>query len=151
MFIGGLLHDIGRMVMLKQIPKAYAEVTKQARRAQDTLAATEKRLLGYDHMDVGSLLCTEWRFSKALEEMVFCHHLPGRGRYGLGCSVVHLADIMAKVYFAGDPECGCVMISPLQDKVWETIGLPVEQLSSLFQQADRQIDEVITLFLGAED
>ena len=44
----GLLHDIGRMVMLKQIPVAYAEVIKQARRQRETLASMERRLLGDD-------------------------------------------------------------------------------------------------------
>lgn len=150
-FVGGLLHDIGRMVMLKQIPQAYAEVIKQARRERTTLAGKEKKLLGYDHMDVGSLLCQEWRFSKALEEMVHCHHLPGRGRYSLGCGLIHLADIMAKVFFVGQAECGCVMISPLQDRVWETLGISAEQLRSVFEQAEKQIDDVVSLFLGPDE
>ena len=151
MFVGGLLHDIGRMVMLKQVPVAYAEVIKQARRQQETLASMERRLLGYDHTDVGSLLCKEWRFSKALEEMIAHHHLPGRGRYGLGCCVVHLADILAKVYFAGDAECGCIMISPLQARAWESLGLDAGQLPEIFRQAQQQIDDVISLFLGTEE
>ena len=150
LFIGGLLHDIGRMVMLKQIPTAYAEVIKQARLQQTTLFETERKLLGYDHMEVGNLLCKEWRFSKALEEMVSWHHLPGQGRYGLGCCLIHLADIMAKAYFSGQTECGCVMVSPLQSKVWETLGLTPELLPQLFTQAQKQIDDVITLFLGEE-
>jgi HD-like signal output (HDOD) protein len=150
MFIGGLLHDIGRMVMLKQIPVAYAEVIKQARLSQQTLATVEKELLGYDHMDVGSLLCKEWRFSKALEEMISCHHLPGRGRYELGCCIIHLADILTKVFYVGQAECGCVMISPLQDKVWDLLGLEAQQLAAIYQQAEQQIDEVIKLFLGAD-
>lgn len=150
MFIGGLLHDIGRMVMLKQIPVAYAEVIKRARRNQATLAVTERELLGYDHTDVGGLLCKEWRFSKALEEMVSCHHLPGRGRYSLGCCVIHLADIMAKAYFVGQAECGCVIISPLQERAWESIGLTADQLPAIFTQAERQIEDVIQLFLGAD-
>lgn len=150
-FVGGLLHDLGRMVMLKQIPQAYAEVIKQSRRQRTTLASNEKELLGYDHMDVGSLLCQEWRFSKALEEMVHCHHLPGRGRYALGCSLIHLADIMAKVFFVGQAECGCVMISPLQARVWESLGISVDQLRPIFEQAEKQIDEVVALFLGPEE
>jgi len=151
MFIGGLLHDIGRMVMLKQIPVAYAEVIRQARLNQATLVATERKLLGYDHTDVGQLLCQEWRFSKALEEMISCHHLPGQGRYSLGCCLVHLADIMAKAYFVGQAECGCVMISPLQEKVWGTLGLSAELLPQIFSQAETQIDDVIKLFLGADE
>lgn len=151
LFIGGLLHDIGRMVMLKQIPIAYAEIIKQARRERLTLSHMEKKLLGFDHTDVGALLCKEWRFSQALEEMISCHHLPGRGRYGLGCCMIHLADIMAKVYFIGQAECGCVMISPLQAKVWESLGLSASQLLPIFDQANQQIDDVIKLFLGADE
>ncbi len=150
LFIGGLLHDIGRMVMLKQIPAAYAEVINQARLQQATLFETERRLLGYDHMEVGGLLCQEWRFSKALEEMISWHHLPGQSRYGLGCCLIHLADIMAKAYFAGQAECGCVMISPLQPKAWDAIGLSAELLPQIFIQAQKQIEDVITLFLGEE-
>lgn len=150
MFVGGLLHDIGRMVMLKQIPEAYSEVIREARRQRQPLFILEKRLLGFDHMDVGTLLCREWNFSKALEEMVDCHHYPGRGRYALGCSLVHLADIMAKVYFIGQGESGCVMISPLQDRAWEALDISPEQLGGVFNQADQQIHEVIHLFLGEE-
>ena len=151
MFVGGLLHDIGRMVMLKQAPVVYAEILREARQLRLPLSTVEKRQLGYDHMDVGILLCKEWNFSKALEEMIGCHHYPGRGRYALGCSIIHLADILAKVYFVGQAECGCVMISPLQEKVWDSLGLPAGVLGQIFNQADRQIDEVIRLFLGEDD
>ena len=150
LFVGGLLHDIGRMVMLQQIPAAYAEVLKQARREQTLLVVSEKQLLGFDHTDVGCLLCKEWRFSKALEEMINCHHLPGRGRYALNGCLIHLADIMAKVYFVGQAECGCVMISSLQEKAWDSLGLSPSVLLPIFSQAERQIHEIVKLFLSPD-
>ncbi|SHJ19193.1 HDIG domain-containing protein [Malonomonas rubra DSM 5091] len=151
MFIGGLLHDIGRMVMLKQIPQAYAEVIKQARLGQEALVTAERRILGYDHTEVGGLLCQEWRFTKALEEMIRFHHLPGAGRYGLGCCMIHLADILAKVHFVGQSECGCVMISPLQPRAWAALGISADVLPQIFSQAESQIEDVVTLFLGADE
>ncbi len=150
MFVGGLLHDIGRMIMLKQLPQGYSEVVRQARLQRQTLCNVERQLLTYDHLDVGMLLCREWNFSKALEEMIGCHHYPSRGRYAHGCNIIHLADIMAKIYFIGDGRCGCVMISPLQERVWDALSLNPQILTRIFQQADRQINEVIELFLGED-
>lgn len=151
LFVGGLLHDIGRMIMLKQIPAPYSEIIREARQQRLGLYTMEKRRLSYDHMDVGVLLSKEWHFSKALEEMIGCHHYPGRGRYALGCSIVHVADILAKAYFVGQGECGCVMIAPLQEKVWDSLGLSASVLTQIFRQADRQINEVIRLFLGKDE
>lgn len=151
LFVGGLLHDIGRMVMLKQIPQAYTEIIREARKTRQTLVATERTWLGYDHTEVGRLLCQEWRFSKALEEMVSCHHLPGQSRYAPHVCIIQLADILAKAYFIGQGECGCVMIGQLQEKVWQTIDIDISRLSALLTQADLQIKEVINLFLEMEE
>jgi putative nucleotidyltransferase with HDIG domain len=151
LFVGGLLHDIGRMIMLKQIPVPYSAIISEARQQQLALYTMEKRRLTFDHMDVGLLLCQQWNFSKALEEMIGCHHYPGRGRYALGCSIIHVADLMAKVYCIGQGECGCIMISPLQERVWDSLGLAAGGMAPIFSQAERQINEVIRLFLGEDD
>ncbi|MFS2020962.1 HDOD domain-containing protein, partial [Massilia sp. CT11-108] len=53
-FIGGLLHDIGRLVLAISFPEQYARVIAEY---EDVgLSAVERRVLGVDHEHAGQLL-----------------------------------------------------------------------------------------------
>ncbi|MFZ9887792.1 MAG: HDOD domain-containing protein [Myxococcota bacterium] len=147
-FVGGLLHDVGRMVLLQLIPEAYGEVIRRARTERKSLYDSERELLGYDHSEVGTLLCREWRLSSTLETMVGQHHAPVVGGHKPECSILHVADLLAKVHLLGENDGGCVMLPGIDDGAWRSLQMEPATVVGLFGHAHDQIDAVTRLFLS---
>lgn len=96
LFIGGLLHDIGRLVMSLQIPEACAAVQAQAVATPTPVAIIERRLLGYDYAQVGAELMRAWRFPDTLIALCAHHVEPWLAPEGVQeCALVHVARSMA--------------------------------------------------------
>jgi putative nucleotidyltransferase with HDIG domain len=66
-FTGGLLHDIGKMVLLKNREAFYGETSFHK-------AETER--FGFSHADVGALLASRWNFPSQLVQAISHHHDP---------------------------------------------------------------------------
>jgi putative nucleotidyltransferase with HDIG domain len=73
-FVGGLLHDIGRVVLASHWRERYTEVLLQARQSGEPLAAVETELLGSNSAEVGRMLCEHWQLPETLCEVVARHH-----------------------------------------------------------------------------
>ena len=55
-FVLGLLHDIGRLVMCDKIPEKVEVTLEMAKEEDEPLFEKERRILGFDHADVGGAL-----------------------------------------------------------------------------------------------
>lgn len=64
-FVGGLLHDIGKILLLKRDPVAYAELLENSA-DDDQLALEEKKLFGEDHRELGFDALSFWNLPPLL-------------------------------------------------------------------------------------
>lgn len=145
-FVAGLLHDIGRLLMLKSMPLRCLDAMVLSRSEGIPLFQAEQRLLGFDHARVGGILCKEWRMPVSLEQMVRYHHDPSNSKQMLDAGVVHLANLL--VIAAGIGGSGEGVFPALHPKVWAGLKLNPGDLFPMVQQAQRQVDEIIRIFLG---
>lgn len=89
LFVAGLLHDVGRLLMLARLPAQTAEALAAAREGW----RHERRALGFDHAAVGAELLALWRLPVTLQAAVRWHHAPGEAEEAsLEAALVHLAD-----------------------------------------------------------
>lgn len=72
----GLLHDIGKVVILEGQTDPYLECIRHARRTGSTLHAAEKELLGFTHIEVGALLASQWKLPDKVSHAIEFHHGP---------------------------------------------------------------------------
>lgn len=72
----GLLHDIGKVVMLDSLGNDYLECFNQARTLGDKLQRAELRRFGYAHTDVGAMLAVRWGLPTAAVSAIHFHHGP---------------------------------------------------------------------------
>lgn len=72
-FIGGLLHDVGKLVITQKLPEPYAAVREQAM-ADHQWCLHEKQALGFTHVDVGVAVLELWNLPRVLVEAVALHH-----------------------------------------------------------------------------
>src|SRR3546814_20876384 len=65
-FVAGLLHDIGRLVLLLKASEPMIRALEQSRRDDVLLHAVEGDVLGFAHATVGNELFQQWTLPPAL-------------------------------------------------------------------------------------
>jgi len=75
-FTGGLLHDVGRLVLLSHDPVKYAEVIKLAAQGDITICAAERDAFGLSHEEAGFQLMQLWQFPTEICDAAFHHAQP---------------------------------------------------------------------------
>jgi putative nucleotidyltransferase with HDIG domain len=144
LFVAGLLHDIGRIIIYEHFPHQGREVLLYAKRADCLLRSAEAEVLGFDHAQIGATLMQKWKLPLILEQALGYHHQPALSQNPLEASIVHIADIMINALMIGTS--GERFVPPLIPEVWTDLGLPIELFTKSVQLVDRQVAEVIHNF-----
>lgn len=74
-YLGGLLHDIGRLAMLVTAPDDYKLIFRKYADG-DELCALEQEQFGLNHAEVGAWLVEKWALDSFLGDCVLYHHEP---------------------------------------------------------------------------
>jgi len=145
-FVGGLLHDVGRLVMCLKAPDQLRRAMELVQKGE-LLYKQERRVFGYDHADVGGELLRQWNLPFRLQESIRCHHKPQRAtNYADEAALINLADAISHSLDLGNSgESG---VPPLKEKSWELVGLDEETyLPQIQDKVRKQFDEVVQVFL----
>ncbi|MCB2216423.1 HDOD domain-containing protein [Desulfofustis glycolicus] len=102
-FIGGLLHDLGKIPFGDE----YAEVIRLAGDEQVPLIDVEREVLGIDHQEVGLMIAEKWKLNEALLQCIGFHHDPQLAGEGARrqTAFIALGNIYSNIYdigYAGD-------------------------------------------------
>jgi len=93
LFLSGLLHDLGQLVIYKNEPELSATIDWHVENEESERYEVEQTLLGFSHSVVGALLLENWGVPEQLSEIIKYHHQPDdSGRYQFETVVVALAD-----------------------------------------------------------
>ena len=93
LFVAGLLHDIGKLIICNRLPKHARVVQQELLKEIELDFVIEKRVLGYDHTDVGGELLSEWNMPQALCDAVTFHHRPNEAKNNkIEVALVHIAN-----------------------------------------------------------
>lgn len=145
-FVAGLLHDVGRLVLLQQTPKAAQRIFELYRGGGMLLSDAETQVLGFDHQEIGGMLLKHWRYPALLVQAVSNHHHPFRGEVArVEASAVHVADHLVGAMAIGTS--GERFVRPLDGRASTLLGLDSETLSRLVDGIDNQIEAVEEVFL----
>lgn len=143
-FIGGLLHDIGQLVILRKIPAAAGRAMLLSRIEGLPLPEAETAVLGFDHALVGKALFTNWHFPASLRDMVANHHQPSGRPEDKETAIIHVADIMATAL--AWPALPGPLVPPLNETAWHSLGLPESILRDVAAAGDDRIRDIEDVF-----
>jgi putative nucleotidyltransferase with HDIG domain len=73
-YLCGLLHDIGRFILLVAAPESFAELERRDWETGEQLVDAERAILGYDHAELGARACERWKLPHRLAAVVRYHH-----------------------------------------------------------------------------
>ena len=65
-FTAGLLHDVGKLVLLSHNPNEYKDVIKRCEMEGAMGFESETAVFGFTHCDVGAELCRRWNHPEAI-------------------------------------------------------------------------------------
>ena len=74
--VAGLIHDIGRLVILLVGNRTTARLMGTPWDEMKSVISDEKDIFGMDHCIIGQQVCKKWNFSPYMQEGVLRHHSP---------------------------------------------------------------------------
>jgi len=98
-FTAGLLHEIGKLVLLAQMPKEYGVILESVEKKSATLATAEREQFGCTHADLGAYLMSIWGLPHPLIHAVAFHDRPSESvekRFS-SLTAVHGADAVVSL------------------------------------------------------
>jgi len=75
-YIGGLLHDIGKLLLDQYLLLDYQAFLDMVYREKRLLWQAEEALIGLNHAQVGGLMAEKWSFPSVLVDAIRYHHAP---------------------------------------------------------------------------
>jgi len=145
-FTGGLLHDIGKVILSQFFPQAMMQIKNELKDQKETFDSIEKKHFGYDHQEVGARLLKAWNFPIELIATALFHHNPEKAtKFKDLVSVVHVANTITIVSGIGIDIGG--LTNPLSEEAVKLLGITEEDLQKyylLLPELEEQIAELIT-------
>ncbi len=98
-FIGGLVHDIGKLVILILFAEPYKEILKLKKVNRIASKPAEMQVIGCDHEQIGRLLMDCWNMPDSAKACAEYHHrYHESGGYGDLAAIVAYADHLSRQY-----------------------------------------------------
>lgn len=139
-FTAGLLHDIGRLVLVTRFPENYA-ATLAYRTAHDCfMLEAERAVLGIDHVIAGHALAVHWHFSEIIRQAIIGHHEPEQAGTGVLVSLVHVANSIVHALDLTNVEDD--LVPPISLLAWNNLGLEENVYQHVFRETVLQFEKL---------
>ena len=136
LFVSGLLHDLGRLILYSYFPDESRNILSRARSSEMLLYEQETDYLGCNHTHLVKHLLQQWKLPMVLENNVFFHHCPKEAQQPQTAALVHLADIITNGLGIGTS--GERFVPPLDFAAWESLELSPSCFDVVTKQATHQ-------------
>ncbi|MFA9274142.1 MAG: HDOD domain-containing protein [Candidatus Aquirickettsiella gammari] len=133
-FTAGLLHDIGRLVLVSKFPQKYEHVIRCAKDNDCSLLDAERAILGVDHVGVGLILALQWNFSEAIQDAIRGHHAPEDKELNSVASIIHVANSIVHALDLSESEDD--LVPPISQVAWDLLGLNEEAYLAIFHETE---------------
>lgn len=149
LFVGGLLHDIGQLVMYSLRPEASVRALRLSQEQLDgrTPQPAEREIFGFDHTDVGLALAARWQLPEGLSRCIAFHHAPSSIEGGCAIvTAVHVANAVAvlqeidSVDFDDAP--------PIEDGALDALGLTLDEVLDIAAESGELVAELESVFMS---
>ena len=144
LFIAGLLHDIGKLLLDQFFHDIFQQITTLVRERDMLMLEAEREVLGLTHAQVGQMLAERWKLPFKLVDTIAYHHQPRKShRFVKEIAVVHLADILCRAIDLGWG--GDNRIPEVDKESWKTLNLKLSALEPIMREMEREFAEAAAI------
>ncbi|HVP18009.1 MAG TPA: HDOD domain-containing protein [Spirochaetia bacterium] len=137
-YVGGILHDLGQIVIASLHPDLLDRITKVCREKGIPAKLLEDFSIGLNHAEVGALIAKKWNFPEQLISAIRYHHEPTQA------PAAH-RDIVSSVYLANvicDMERERMGFDQIQTSVLKDFGIETaEQLARIQEKLSKAFED----------
>jgi putative nucleotidyltransferase with HDIG domain len=138
MFVAGLLHDLGKLLLAQFLTRAGEDLTKTA----EATHIAEKRALGVSHQEAGVMMAERWNLAPVVREVIARHHGETCAEaFHKALAIVRLADQVATDLGAGAGPLG--MRKAVFEADLAALGLEPEPWAEAKEAIAKAIDEAL--------
>ncbi|WP_455365747.1 HDOD domain-containing protein [Kaarinaea lacus] len=149
LFVAGLMHDIGRMVIAFKLPDQCREVLRYRKEHEVELHNAERAVLGFDHALVGAELMKAWALPLSHQLAALHHHSPEKANeFVLEASIVYLANIITELAEVGSDDVG--ILKKVPDAVWQMTKVSITDIEDILVEARDQFIDALALIRTRE-
>ncbi|MEJ2591205.1 MAG: HDOD domain-containing protein [Candidatus Thiodiazotropha sp.] len=145
LFVAGMLHDLGRLVIYLALPEKAREVLYITGGDEWILADTEREVLGFSHTDVGAELFKAWGLPEGFQTISRYHHQPHlAGDHEHDVAIVHIALAIARGQMTGYSIDE--MLWAIEPSAWATTGISADTLRPHLPELLEKAEDAIAIF-----
>ena len=144
-FIAGLLHDMGRMVLIHRLAPEFEKAVDHKEKRGGSMLEAEKAVLGLTHGEIGGWLAKKWNLPIPYVEVMRHHHDPsGREAQvdedsGNLIGLVHAADALSKGLKDGNVDKG--RVSCIRPEVWARLAIKDSAWEKFSAKTREEVDK----------
>ena len=143
-FIAGLLHDMGKLIMLQHFTADFGRIWQSQQDDGLTFFDAERAFLPVDHAHIGAYLARKWMFPNSLIDAISSHHTNKITSANAGLSAcVILANLFSK-YKEGELPLNNFVFP---DQINQALNPVIENTANFFQETQTEIDMANEFFL----
>lgn len=147
-FLGGLLHDLGKVVFIQAAPKIYQKALEDTKEKSQLLHDAEMYRFGCNHTHIGALLARKWRLEPNLVETIERHHDPTAiSSDNQILKLVMLANNLCKQTKLG--EAGETMTEPWLEDLTGKLALDPVSIEPVMEKLPAELQKAAE-FLGVQ-
>ncbi|WP_045215816.1 HDOD domain-containing protein [Desulfonatronovibrio magnus] len=145
-FVCGLLHDIGKLVMISYYPEEYRFALQTSMNNKLRLSRAEKIYFKNHHSTVGALMAKTWKLPLKIEQAIRYHDTPSRSQFQSETTLVHMANILT---IGCDIGCAGETLIPTPDiNAWEKTAISLDNLNPALRFTRSQVDNIYRLLFA---
>lgn len=148
-FVGGLLHDVGKVIMAQYFQDLFAGVWNASRQEAIAFHEAERNRVPANHAVIGAHLASRWQLPQGLTEAIRWHHDYQPSSQNAEFSlIIYLANIIVNSYDQ-DPDC-LIDIGALHPDARKLIMGALQNIGDFYTNIAEEIDAAYAFFLPAK-
>lgn len=149
-FTCGLLHDLGKVALSAWLENRSCAMSAVAAKLDLTIDQAERRVLGFDHQQVGSRLAEKWNLPKVIVDAIGFHHTPSECFPEVQMvDIIHVADYLASTSEVTTHGGGGLHFS-LDQGCLDRQGISAEEIDEVADQFVTQYRNYEKLFIDVK-
>jgi putative nucleotidyltransferase with HDIG domain len=145
-FVGGLLHDVGKVILAQYFQEAFVAIWTACRKDQCAFEAAERRVIPATHAAIGAHLATRWQLPPGLVDAIRLHHAydPQNTNRDFAL-IIHVANLIVNGYNA-NRDC-LIDLAALHPDARKFLMSAVQNVGDFYTSIADEIDSAYAFFL----